>query len=163
MFSDFQILLIAGGAALVCFIILIITFCISIGNARKLKRLMSYSEKGNLIEALEKYYDKLNNTAEEIRVSSAKIDKAENDCRNSLSRVGIVNFNAYDYMIGNYSFSLALMNQHNDGFVLTSLYGNDSCCTYIKSLNRGKSSSKLTKEEEDAVSQALYVEGQTTD
>ena len=66
-------------------------------------------------------------------------------------------------MIGNYSFSLAVLNQYNDGFVFTSLYGNDSCYTYIKPLIGGKASVKLTREEEEAVEKALYTEEKKTE
>ncbi|MCH5185158.1 MAG: DUF4446 family protein [Oscillospiraceae bacterium] len=146
----------AGGFFLICFVILIICLCISVGNRKKLNRIMMNSKNGNLAEAIEEYYEKINKTAEELHKASEILDKIERDCANALGQVAVVKFDAYNDLHGNYSFAAAVLNQHNDGIVITSLYGHDSCNTYIKNINGGESSVQLMNEEKEAVAKALY-------
>ena len=73
----------------------------------------------------------------------------------SLSKIGIVNFDAFDDIKGKQSFALAVLNQYNDGFVITSLYGKSSSNTYVREVKEGKSPTKLLEEESEAINKAM--------
>lgn len=149
-----QILIIAVG--LILTVLLIISLSLSVSNHKKLKRIMMNSKNGDLADKIEEYYKKIDDAAEEIRNAHEILAKLKEDCSLSFSRAGIVSFDAFDNQRGGYSFCLALLNQHNDGFVITSLYGNDSCNTYIKPITNGEAVSKLMNEEKEALRKALY-------
>lgn len=151
-----QILMIAGGAGLILTVLLIISLSLSVSNHKKLKRIMMNSKNGDLADKIEEYYGKINMTAEEIRQAGEILDKLKEDCSRAFSRAGIVSFDAFGNQRGGYSFCLALLDQHNNGFVITSLYGNDSCNTYIKAIADGEASVQLMNEEKEAVEKALY-------
>ena len=120
---------------------------------------MDYSDDGDIISALKDYYDKvddlsktINNTSDAVLLS--RLANCENDSNISLKKVGIVNYDAFDDVKGKLSFSLALLNNNNDGFILTSLYGHNSCNTYLREIIGGETAVKLLDEEKAALEEA---------
>jgi hypothetical protein len=74
-----------------------------------------------------------------------------NDNRNNFQKIGFVRFNPFDDSGGNVSFALAILNDHNDGFVLSSLHGREGTRVYAKVVKSNMSESKLTDEELKAI------------
>ena len=58
-------------------------------------------------------------------------------------------------MGGMLSFSIALLNEKNDGFILNSVHSTEGCYTYIKEIKSGISEIGLSNEEKSALSQAM--------
>ncbi len=74
--------------------------------------------------------------------------------RFSLQRFGIVRYNAFEEMGGNLSFSLAMLDDHGDGLVITSINGRTEARTYAKPIKGYDSTHNLSEEEREAVSVA---------
>jgi len=72
----------------------------------------------------------------------------------AIQKVGLVRFNPFNDGGGNFSFSLALLDEHNTGVIITSMYGREQNRIYTKKIDRGKCDVKLTEEEEQAVEKA---------
>ena len=141
-------------------VFVIISIIIGIINISKINSLMEYSEEGNLVDNLEKYYDNVRELQKKLKLSqegsmSDRISACEAKVNMTLSKTAIVNFDAFDDVHGKQSFSLAVLNQYNDGFVITSLYGNSSSNTYVRIVREGKSSTMLLEEEKEAISKAM--------
>src|SRR3989344_3339751 len=66
----------------------------------------------------------------------------------SLQHVGIFRFN---------SFAVDILDAHGNGFVLSSLYGRDTCRTYLKPIEHGQSKIPLTEEEKKAILESRYL------
>ena len=71
------------------------------------------------------------------------------------SKVGLVKYDAFNEMGGKLSFSLALLNQTNDGFVLNAVHSREGCYTYIKEIVDGNSIIVLAEEEQEALKMAM--------
>ena len=145
-------------AVLIVFVIA--SIIIGIINISKINSILDYSDDDNLIDTLEKYYNNVNDLQKKLKISqegaiSERISACETKINMSLSKIGIVNFNAFDDVHGNQSFALAVLNQYNDGFVITSLYGNSSSNTYVRSVQEGKSTTVLLDEEKEAIDKAM--------
>ena len=67
----------------------------------------------------------------------------------------VVKFNAYDDITGEYSFSVALLDTQNNGIILSSLFGHNSCNTYIREVDNGACATFLLEEEKQALEKAL--------
>ena len=67
---------------------------------------------------------------------------------------GIVHYNAFPEMGGKMSFSLAILDQENTGFVFSVLYMEDGCYPYIKEITHGQSYLTLSDEETEAIQKA---------
>ncbi len=75
--------------------------------------------------------------------------------RKNLQKLGIVRFNPFSEIGGEQSFSIALLDAQNDGFVITSQYGRETNRTYAKPVKNGQSSYTLSKEEQEAINKAI--------
>ncbi|MDP3993852.1 MAG: DUF4446 family protein [Candidatus Doudnabacteria bacterium] len=74
--------------------------------------------------------------------------------RLNIQRAGVVRFNPFAETGGNMSFAIALLDGKNNGIVISSLHGREGTRVYAKSVAGGKSQSRLTEEEEQAIRQA---------
>lgn len=89
----------------------------------------------------------------------AKISRATADLAEaSISRVGLIRFNPFQEMGGDQSFSLALLDEKNNGVVVTGIHANDGSRTYAKPVEAGVSSYQLSREEEKAIAKAMKKE-----
>ena len=64
-------------------------------------------------------------------------------------------YDAFDEMGGKLSFSLAMLNNKEDGFIINAMHSREGCYTYIKEIIAGKAITVLTKEEQEALDMAL--------
>lgn len=144
----------------VLIVFVIASIIIGIINISKINSILDYSDDGNLIDNLEKYYNSVNELQKKLKLTqegamSERISGCETKVNMGLSKTGIVNFDAFDDVHGNQSFALAVLNQYNDGFVLTSLYGSSSSNTYVRPVREGKSTTMLLDEEKEAIDKAM--------
>ena len=73
---------------------------------------------------------------------------------NTLSRVGIVRFDAYQDLGGRQSTAVAFLNSRSDGVVITTVVSRDFARMYVKLLREGTPDIPLAPEETEAVEQA---------
>ena len=130
-------------------------------NSSKLKKLRNRYEKFmakedvNLEELLVQYTKKLNvllQNEKEMQASIEYMEKAVKDC---VQKVGVVRYQAIPNMGADLSYTVALLNENNDGVVFNGIYGRDGCYTYAKPIKEGKSTYNLSEEEEKAIEQAI--------
>jgi hypothetical protein len=73
----------------------------------------------------------------------------------SVRRVGLLRYDAFEDVGGRLSFSCALLDEHGNGVVLTSINGRQETRVYAKPVNGGASSHNLSMEEEEAIRRAI--------
>lgn len=73
----------------------------------------------------------------------------------AVRRVGLVRYDAFEDVGGRLSFSCALLDDHGNGVVVTSINGRQDTRVYAKPIVSGKSSYNLSTEEDEAIRQAL--------
>ena len=153
------------GYILLVFVILIIILLIlnivsfvKIGNLKKrLKKFM----KGKDAQSLEKeivglYEDNkflknmVDNNKKDIRDLNRRFAKA-------FQKVGLVKYDAYQQMGGLLSFSLALLDEDNNGLILNSVHSTEGCYTYTKEVRMGECKLELSNEEKVALDQAMEI------
>ncbi len=77
------------------------------------------------------------------------------DTQGGLSRVALVRFDAFADISGKLSSSAALLDEHGNGLVITTLNGRDSSRNYLKQVRRSVGLTALAPEEADAVARAM--------
>jgi len=87
-----------------------------------------------------------------------RLGNAEVRIDGSFSARGLVRYDAYNEMSGHQSLSLALLDAHRSGIVLSSILHRDQARLYVKQVRSGKSELVLSPEEEEAVRLALSPE-----
>lgn len=141
----------------IIFLILVIISFIKITNIKKeYKLFMKKLGKGNNIEEmLNKHLDKVEfvqKQNEEILDYCRKIDT---NFAKTISKVGIVRYSAFRDTGSDLSFTLALLNKHNDGVVLNGIYSREMSNIYAKPIKNAESTYTLSNEEKEAIKQAL--------
>jgi len=109
------------------------------------EKLNNLEEAINYIKILEKKIDALDK----------RIEKDEKIALNNFSKFSILRFNSFNDMGGDQSFTIALLDKNNNGFILTSLFYKDSPRVFTKPIKNGISEYQLLKEEETILKQAL--------
>lgn len=69
-------------------------------------------------------------------------------------KISLVRFNPFGDTGGDQSFALAVLDDHNSGYVLTSIHGRGGTRVYVKPIDFGKSKYNLSSEEQQAIKQA---------
>lgn len=73
----------------------------------------------------------------------------------AVSKVGLVRYDAFEDVGGRLSFSCAMLDDHGNGVVVTSINGRQDTRVYAKPISDGRSSYNLSTEEDEAIRQAL--------
>lgn len=97
------------------------------------------------VHGLEKEIEKLQKETEALRQT----------LRSAVTKIGIVRFNPFREIGGDQSFSLSLLDEENNGIVMTSHYAIENQRVYAKPIHEGKSEYMLSKEEREAVESAI--------
>lgn len=79
----------------------------------------------------------------------------ETRLKRSAQHIGVVRFNPFPDAGGDQSFAIAIMDEEKDGMVISSLYGRETSRIYAKPLEHGRSRYQLSREEMQAIEQAV--------
>jgi hypothetical protein len=96
----------------------------------------------------------LNNAISNIENIEHVIAQMKDKNRSNIQKIGLVRFNPFDDAGGNMSFCLALLNDHGEGVVVSSLHNREGTRIYSKPIKNSKSEIKLTGEEQQAIEEA---------
>ncbi|HYZ46693.1 MAG TPA: DUF4446 family protein [Actinomycetota bacterium] len=75
--------------------------------------------------------------------------------RHALQRFALIRYDAFEDMGGRLSFSAALLDDHGDGLVITSINGRTETRTYAKPVKGLSSDHNLSDEEREAIAAAV--------
>lgn len=135
--------------------LLIAAFTISVINSVKLRKIMKNCSSGRLDESITLYYNKIEALSNELNEKSAEFGRLEKMINAGAQKFALVRYDAFDDISNNLSFSLAVLDGDNSGFVLTSIYGRDTSSMYIKPIIKGKSRYTMSDEEVNAYEKAI--------
>ncbi len=85
---------------------------------------------------------------------SEKLDSLEKKNKFSVQKIGITRYNPFSDIGGNQSFSIALLDDNNDGLIITSLYSKGGNRVYSKPVKKGNSEYDLSGEEKKSIEKA---------
>lgn len=75
----------------------------------------------------------------------------------AFQKVGIVKYDAFNQMGGQLSFSLALLDENDNGFILNSVHSTEGCYSYTKEIKGGLCEISLGDEEKKALDIAMDI------
>ena len=126
---------------------------------RKLKKRYEAFISGKNAASLEDTLVKRLNQVDDLIASDEdtkrKVQMVLDHLDNTYQKVGLVKYDAFNEMGGKLSFSLALLNRKNDGFIINAMHSREGCYTYIKEIINGNSVIMLADEEREALDMAL--------
>lgn len=107
-------------------------------------------EPENLKEILSRFSD-LEKNFERV---SKELEELKKENKFSVQKVGLIRFNPFREVGSDQSFSLALLDGNDSGFVVTSLYSREGNRVYGKLVKNGESEYLISDEEKKAIEQA---------
>ncbi len=94
---------------------------------------------------------KTEKTVEKIIEKLKSVDRMANY---GIQKVGVIRFNPFQDTGGDQSFAAALLDAHDSGIVISSLFGRNSLRIYAKPVEKSGSSYPLSDEEKEAIKRA---------
>ena len=153
---DIGYILIGMAAMIVLSFLLIIILMIKVS---KWKKKYSIFMQGKDAKSLEQDIIGLYEDNKFVKIA---IEKNKNNIRElfkkhelSFQKFGIVKYDAFQQMGGQLSFSLVLLNENDNGFIINSVHSTEGCYSYSKEIKNGECSISLGEEEKKALNIAL--------
>lgn len=147
-------------ASVIVLLILYISNCIKLSKLRK-----SYStfmrklgNGNNIDEMLKKYINEVEKVASKNEEIISYCKGLDNNIAKCTQKIGMVRYNAFKDTGSDLSFTLALLNEYNDGVVLNGIYARDMSNIYAKPVENGQSKYTLSNEEKEAITRAINGE-----
>lgn len=149
----------AGGVALVA-LILAIVVAAKVRRLRSAQRaVLGESEQRDLVEhaaRLERGFADLRDWVEDAAAGiETRMAAAETRIDGCVAYRSLVRYDAWGEMSGRQSSSVALLDAHRSGVVLSSILHRDSARVYVKQIVAGESELELSPEEQEAIEVAL--------
>lgn len=158
---DLTYLFIAVFALLLLIIMILIIQTVRLHKlSKKYKKFMS----GKNAKSLEKDIIGLYEDNKFVKASSEKnrkdIQTLYRKIESAYQKIGIVKYDAFNQMGGQLSFSLALLDENDNGFILNSVHSTEGCYSYTKEIKNGFSDISLGDEESKALNIAMGIEAE---
>ena len=156
---DLGYLLAAVAALAVLMLILIIMLIVQMKKIKKLGKRIDKFVLGKDGASLE---EDIANLYEDNKLLKTNVEKNKKDIRTLYKKLesayqkrGLVKYDAFSQMGGQLSFSLALLDENNNGFIINSVHSVEGCYSYTKEIKNGECPLELGKEEAEALAIAM--------
>jgi hypothetical protein len=99
--------------------------------------------------------DKNDDLGKQLKEAFLRIENLEKISEKTIQKVGLVRFDPFNEMGGKQSFAVAVLDDKNNGFIISSLFVKEGNRVFAKSVKEGKSDYTLSNEEVEAINRAI--------
>lgn len=118
--------------------------------------LVKTTNKKTLQTVLDALVEEINVAKKDIALLHKTCDTIVREGRLHIQKVGLIRFNPFKETGGDQSFILALLDEDNNGVVLSGLYSRSGMRWYAKKIKKGQGAEHtLSDEEKEAIKQAV--------
>lgn len=119
------------------------------------KYMFPFFKKGKkTIQNLEEVVKKIEELELEISKTKKELKERKKESESHIQKFGLIRYNPFNELGGDQSFSLAFLDKHNNGIVVTSIFSHEKSRVFGKMIINGESQHQLSKEEGEAIVQA---------
>lgn len=141
-------LMIAMIPIIILLFVMVIVLFKAVGRVEtKYRKLMKGTSGKNLEEMLIERIDSIEETKEKSERALQECERLEIKMKECIQKVAIMRYKAFDDVGSDLSFSIAMLDDKNDGVILTGIYGRQESTTYAKPIDKGISRYDLSEEE----------------
>ncbi len=153
---DSDYIIIALAAILLVLLILVIVNMVQMGRLKnRYEKMMSGKDGKSLEDNLIFRLEQIDELIEANAANERNIDTIFRKMKFDFQKYSLVKYDAFEEMGGKLSFSLAMLNEKNDGYIINAVHSREGCYTYVKEIIDGNSIIALAEEEEQALKQAM--------
>lgn len=143
-------------AALAVAVIALVVALTQVSQVRSFKqRLSAIPEDGSVFDALRRLDDDLVAAEDAIARLQPTVRSLVERMPGAIRYMAVVRFDAHQDLAGELSRSIAMLNEHGDGVVITLMKGREQPIYYTKMIKGGRGTEQLSPEEEEVIRQAL--------
>ena len=143
------IALILAGLGLVTMLVM---QALQISQLRQRLDMLTRGVDGESLEGvLDAHLELVHQVSEDLDELAGRTVVLETMAAHHYSRAGMVRFNPFPDTGGNQSFALAMLDESDDGFIISSLHSRTGTRIYAKSIAAGKADNTLSTEEAEAI------------
>ncbi len=155
--GNYQIFILIGMAILIVLLfILVIVNLKALGRVEKrYKKFMRGVDNKNIEEIIIGYMDKIDAVEKENKSIMDLCTNVDLKLKGCVQKVALVRYRAFEDVGSDLSFSVAMLDQLNNGVIITGIYGRSESTTYAKPIDRGMSRYELSSEENQALQEAI--------
>ena len=154
--STQEIIFLCVGA--VALILVVINVFLFIYSRRANKLVDEILEKGKIKDFRDIFLaqkEKNDDLEKQLKEAFLKIENLEKISEKTIQKIGVVRFDPFGSPAGKQSFAVAVLDDKNNGFIISSLFVNESNRVFAKPVKDGKSEHTLSGEEIEAINKAL--------
>jgi len=111
--------------------------------------------KQNLGQLFEEYNQEIDSMQSDISILKEESSHLFKRVDQLKGKVGMVRYNAFGEQGNDLSYSIAILDDQQNGIVITSIYNREQSNSYAKPIEKGTSSYRLSEEEKNAIQKAL--------
>ena len=119
------------------------------------KRVDAVPADENTIALMQRLNHQAMGNATAIAALQERLDRVDAKLPLSLSRMGVVAYDAFGNITGNQSRSIAMLSDSGDGLVISLLASREDTIFFVKEVRGGRGVEELAPEEQGAVDRAL--------
>lgn len=157
MMEEYIVVEVAAVAAII--LVLLIMNIVALVKIGKMKKRYQAFMEGKDAKSLEDSILSRFREVDELKVSqelqNSDIEALKATILKTYQKFGLVKYDAFNEMGGQLSFSLAMLDKKNNGFLLNTVHNRGGSYTYVKEIFDGKSEINLSEEEEEALNKAV--------
>lgn len=156
--NNMEYVLIGVAVAALIFIITFILMIVNMVQISKLKKkyqtFMGGADAKTLEQTIADRLNAIDGLIASNQENKKNVAQLTNQMKFTFQKVGLVKYDAFQEMGGKLSFSLCLLNEKEDGFIINAMHSREGCYTYIKEIIAGNCVIILSEEEKEALEMA---------
>lgn len=150
------VILVILSVIVVFLIVWVVLISYNLGLIRRSQRILTRGMTDNTLqEILAAHFVRVDGLEERISQLEHNTEILHSIQMRAVQRIGLVRYDAFSDMGGELSFALALLNEHGDGVLLSTITGRQENRTYTKQVRGGRASIQPSIEEIAAIEQAM--------
>jgi hypothetical protein len=124
---------------------------------KRYKKLMKGSVGRNLEEMILEYNDKVDQSLSTAKHIETLYEDVDGRLRKCVQKVSVKRYRAFEDVGSDLSYSIAMLDDYNNGLVITGIYGRSESTSFTKPIENGISKYDLSEEEKQAVKNAMKI------
>jgi len=150
--NNMEVIVIILGLVCAMLFIMILVLIYSLSKVRKkYNQFVEGTDSKNIEQLLNECLKGNKKLDKEQNQIHSDIDDIQRDLKKCIKKAGMIRFNPFEEMGGDQCFAIALLNEEDDGFVLTGILSREGSYIYAKPIENGESTYRISEEELKAI------------
>jgi len=142
-----------------CLLTIVMLQSLQISRMKQRVDMLTGGAEGDLEAVLGQHLEIVHEVGQDLDELTARMAVLESTGRHHYARQGLVRFSPFEDTGGNQSFALALLDESDDGLIISSLHSRTGTRIYAKAVSNGKADATTSPEETQAIDQARNRRG----